>query len=81
MIIADSTIPFASFKPYQGESKDAFLNKKTNMLLDFSTQESLELFGNDQPDEKSKSNLVNFVDYVDRTVTPFGRRLLRKWVS
>ena len=47
MMIADSTIPFACFKSYQGESKDAFLNKKTNMLLDFSTQESLELFGND----------------------------------
>ena len=37
MMLADSTIPFSCFKPYHGESNDAFLNIRTNMILNSST--------------------------------------------
>jgi hypothetical protein len=45
MMLAEVTIPFASFKPYHGDSADAYLNVNSNMILDFATQESLEIFG------------------------------------
>ena len=37
IIMADVTIPFASFRPYHGETSDAFLNVNTNMILDFAS--------------------------------------------
>jgi hypothetical protein len=37
MMMAEVTIPFASFRNYHGESPDAFLNVQTNMVLDFAT--------------------------------------------
>lgn len=57
------------------------------MILDFATQESLEIFGiqqvaEDDEEEHKKSNEVNsLVDLLDNTTTPFGRRLLRKWLT
>lgn len=37
MLLADQTVPFAVFKPYHGETSEAFLNIKTNMVLDFAS--------------------------------------------
>jgi DNA mismatch repair ATPase MutS len=49
------------------------------MVLDFATQESLEIFN---PDEESvKTGLNSLADLVDHTTTPFGRRLIRKWLG
>ena len=52
------------------------------MVLDFATQESLEIFGN-QPEDEDNPNMQynSLVDLLDQTTTPFGRRLLRKWLS
>lgn len=66
MMLAEQTIPFASFRPYHGDSTDAFLNVKTNMVLDFATQESLEIFGIQVEDEDDKSmEIKSLVDLVD----------------
>jgi len=46
MMMAEVTIPFATFRPYHGETADSFLNVNTNMVLDFASQESLEIFSN-----------------------------------
>jgi len=46
MMMAEVTIPFATFRPYHGETSDSFLNVNTNMVLDFASQESLEIFSN-----------------------------------
>ena len=43
-MIADSVVPLARFKPYLGESPEAFINVRTHMLLDSSTLEALEIF-------------------------------------
>ena len=37
MMMAETTIPFASFRPYHGKTPDAYLNVSTNMVLDFAT--------------------------------------------
>ena len=37
MMMAEVTIPFASFRPYHGDTSDAFLNINTNMVLDFAS--------------------------------------------
>lgn len=58
------------------------------MILDSGTLESLEIFHN-QPEEEiikfrdSKGEVpINcLADLLDNTSTPFGRRLLRKWLS
>ena len=82
MMMAEVTIPFASFRPYHGDNEYSFLNTNTNMVLDSSTQESLEIFNvqaEDEDDEKMQCK--SLVDLLDQTATPFGRRLLRKWLS
>ena len=37
MMMAEVTVPFASFRPYHGDSDNAFLNIQTNMILDFAS--------------------------------------------
>ena len=86
VMAAEATIPFASFRPYHGESRDAFLNINTNMVLDFATQEALEIFTltHNENENQSTTKILEFkslADLMDRTSTPFGRRLLRKWLS
>lgn len=58
------------------------------MVLDFASQESLEIFQistedneEDEDDLKKKKEFKSLSDLVDRTVTPFGRRLVKKWLS
>jgi len=80
--MAEITIPFASYRPYHGETEHSFLNTQTNMILDSATQESLEIFNNQPEDEDNeKMQCKSLVDLLDQTSTPFGRRLLRKWLS
>ena len=58
------------------------------MVLDSGTLESLEIFHN-QPEEdhikfrdhKGEPQIKCLADLLDNTATPFGRRLLRKWLS
>lgn len=45
-LMAETTIPFASFKPYHGSQQDAFINTQTNMVLDYGTLDCLEIFNN-----------------------------------
>ena len=82
MMMAEQTIPFGSFRPYQGDVEGSFLNTKTNMILDSTVQESLEIF-NMKPEDEENENMQckSLVDLLDQTSTPFGRRLLRKWLS
>jgi DNA mismatch repair ATPase MutS len=73
---------FASYRPYHGDTPDSFLNVQTNMVLDFATQEGLEIFSVQAEDEDNEHMEYNsLADLLDRTTTPFGRRLLRKWLS
>lgn len=55
------------------------------MILDFTTQESLEIFANSSQEEENKENKAMkygcLADLLDNTTTPFGRRLLRKWLG
>jgi len=37
MMMAEITIPFASFRPYHGDTEYSFLNTQTNMVLDSAT--------------------------------------------
>lgn len=34
MMMAEVTVPFSSFRPYHGDSEEAFLNIEKNMVLD-----------------------------------------------
>lgn len=58
------------------------------MILDSGTLESLEIFHNQPEDDvikfrdnKGESPINCLADLLDNTATPFGRRLLRKWLS
>jgi len=55
------------------------------MILDSATQEGLEIFNNTPEDEENvKTQKLKFsclADLMDNTTTPFGRRLLKKWLS
>lgn len=53
-----------------------FTNQK-NMLLSATTLSNLELFAN----EANGSPVGSLFKFIDHTVTPFGRRLFRKWLS
>lgn len=66
MMLGEVTIPFASFRFYYGDTPDSFLNVQTNMVLDFATQESLEIFGN-QPEDEDNPNMKydSLVDLLD----------------
>ena len=55
MLMAEQIVPFATFYPYHGESKDAFLNVRTNMILDFASQEALEIFNSGTEEEQNES--------------------------
>lgn len=80
--MAEQTIPFGSYRPYHGESADAFLNINTNMILDSATQEGLEIFSNTPEEgENDQFEFKCLADLLDNTATPFGRRLMRKWLS
>ena len=48
-MIASATIPLSRFRPYTGETSDAFINMRTHMLLDSATLESLEIFSDYLP--------------------------------
>ena len=65
-MMASLTIPFASFRPYHGETESSFLNTQTNMVLDSATQESLEIFNNNPEDEDNeKMQFKSLVDLLD----------------
>lgn len=82
MLMAEITIPFASFKPYHGQSCESFINVQTNMILDSMTQESLEIFlMNPEEEVNDKMHHKCLADLVDTACTPFGRRLVRKWLG
>jgi DNA mismatch repair ATPase MutS len=63
------------------------------MVLDFASQESLEIFSNQELLSNEKENEIgtsvgkkkescnSLIELIDNTSTPFGRRLLRKWLS
>ena len=48
-MIASATIPLSRFRPYTGETSDAFINMRTHMLLDSATLESLDIFSDYLP--------------------------------
>lgn len=53
------------------------------MVLDFASQESLEIFmtSNEEEKDNEKQSFNCLADMIDNTTTPFGRRLLRKWLG
>jgi DNA mismatch repair protein MSH6 len=66
MLLSEATVPFMTFKPYNYYT----LSKSQHPLLDGTTIANLDLFD-------SSSSLCSL---LDTTVTPFGSRLLRKWI-
>ena len=85
-MIADATVPLSRFKPYLGDSSEAFINVRTHMLLDSATLESLEIFSDYLPITTTTGSTKNrpissLADMFDKTATPYGRRLLRKWLA
>lgn len=57
---------------------DSNFNQKLNLYLDSQALESLEIFDvNLQTKVSTKGSLF---EYLNKCVTPFGKRLLIKWV-
>ena len=53
------------------------------MILDFASQEGLEIFNmtQNEEEENEKYQFSCLADLIDNTVTPYGRRLIRKWLG
>jgi len=69
---------FSSFPPWHSrEAAHACPAAATHLNLGAATVRNLEIFQN----LTTGSATGSLMGIMDRTVTPFGRRLLRQWVS
>ncbi|CDW88573.1 domain iii family protein [Stylonychia lemnae] len=87
LMLAEQVIPFGQFYQYEGESPHAYINGQNHMTLNGNALENLEIFViNSQSYDPNQNQMVrkskgSLMDYIDKTCTPYGQRLLRKWLS
>ena len=75
LLLAENTLPTSTFYDYSG---DISLNPNKKMIIDYQAINNLEL-------TQTKLNPRNpedgsLVDYLNKAVSPFGKRLLRNWI-
>ena len=74
IFLAKNTIPIANFNEYCGN----VLNPKKRMILDYDVITNLELLES-RYDPRNKE-AGSFIEYFNKAVSPFGRRLLKNWI-
>ena len=75
-LLADTVFKMGNFLPY-----DVALEKKSSLYLDSQALESLEIFEIKYELSRSETSVGSLFNYMDKTATDFGRRMLRKWMA
>ena len=80
LLLADKTVPLASFHRYEHDSPEgAQLGRGRRMLMDAQALENLEVF--EVQGKAGVSTAGSLFSFLDRCSTRFGSRLLRSWVA
>ena len=76
VMLADTVFKMGNFISY-----NAALEKKSSLYLDSQALESLEIFDIKYQISKSDASVGSLFNYMDKTVTHFGKRMLRRWIA
>ena len=74
ILLADTIIPIGRF-----HSLDSAVDTKGSLYLDSQALETLEIF--DVNYLASTSEQYSLFGYVNRTISPFGKRMLERWIT
>ena len=75
LLLAESILPSSIFYDYTG---DINLNPNKKMIIDYQAIKNLELIDTKLDPRNPESG--SLVEYLNKAVTPFGKRLLRNWI-
>ena len=73
LLIAEQTLPLGDIKKF--DPKKSMIS---SLVMDSQAIEHLEIMEVMETTQKIRKG--SLIDYLDRTVTGFGRRLLERWV-
>ena len=75
LLIAKNTLPTSTFYDYAG---DISLNPNKKMIIDYQAINNLELTQTKLDPRYPEAG--SLVEYLNKAVSPFGKRLLRNWI-
>lgn len=75
IFLAKNTLPISSFHDY---STNECLNPVKKMILDYQVITNLELL--ESKYDPRNPEVGSFIEYFNKAVSPFGKRLLRNWI-
>lgn len=75
IFLAKNTLPISSFHDY---STNVCLNPTKKMILDYQVITNLELL--ESKYDPRNPEVGSFIEYFNKAVSPFGKRLLRNWI-
>ena len=75
LLIAKNTLPTSTFYDYDG---DITLNPNKKMIIDYQAINNLELIQTKLDPRNPEAG--SLVEYLNKAVSPFGKRLLRNWI-
>ena len=75
LLLAENTLPTSTFYDYSG---DISLNPNKKMIIDYQAINNLELTQTKLDPRNPEAG--SLVDYLNKAVSPFGKRLLRNWI-
>ena len=75
LLLAENTLPSSTFYDYSG---DISLNPNKKMIIDYEDINNLELIQTKLDPRNPEAG--SLVDYLNKAVSPFGKRLLRNWI-
>ena len=75
LLLAENTLPSSTFYDYSG---DISLNPNKKMIIDYQAINNLELIQTKLDPRNPEAG--SLVDYLNKAVSPFGKRLLRNWI-
>ena len=75
IFLASNTLPISSFHDY---STNICLNPTKKMILDYQVITNLEIL--ESKYDPRNPEVGSFIEYFNKAVSPFGKRLLRNWI-
>jgi DNA mismatch repair protein MSH6 len=75
LLLAENTLPSSTFYDYSG---DISLNPNKKMIIDYQAINNLELIQTKLDPRNPEAG--SLVEYLNKAVSPFGKRLLRNWI-
>ena len=74
-LLAENSLPTATFYDYTGNTS---MNPNKKMIMDYQAINNLELIQTKLDPRNKEAGSV--VEYLNKAVSPFGKRLLRNWI-